>query len=320
VRELTRIATEETEEAWLRAAVGTDSREIEKLVLCHQPGDTPETAPTPPSSARLTFEVSVSTKALLAEARQRMIEARGASVSGDELLMALATAALGSPARDEGLSSCQIAITGCDTCKTVRQRAGGEDVVVGATVLEQARCDATELGSVDVAEPPRAKQTVPPKIRRTVMARQGHHCAVPGCSHSAFRHLHHTVRRADGGKHDPELMCGLCTQHHKATHVGTLVIRGTYSSGFVFEHADGEAYGSRNVSPKRAQVLATVLQLLVGSGYKQREAQAMIDPLATHVGHDAEVTDVLRAALQAAPLPPGCVVREERAVYERIAA
>jgi hypothetical protein len=143
---------------------------------------------------------------------------------------------------------------------------------------------------------------------------------VPACTNSAFRHLHHTVRRADGGTHDPELMCGLCTQHHQATHVGTLVIRGTHSSGFVFEHADGEAYGSRSASPKRAQVLATVLQLLVESGYKQREAQAMIDQVATHVGHDAEVEEVLRAALQAAPLPPGCVVREERAVYERIAA
>lgn len=320
VRELTRIATDETEEAWLSAAAGKDAREIESLVSCHQPGDTPETPPTPPVSARLTFEVSVSTKALVAEARERMIAARGASVSDDELLLALATAALGSPARDEGLSSYQIAITVCDACKTVRQRAGGEDVVVDATVLEQARCDATELGRVDVADPPKATQTVPPRIRRMVMARQGHRCAVPGCTNSAFRHLHHTVRRADGGTHDPELMCGLCTQHHQATHVGTLVIRGTYSSGFVFEHADGEPYGSRNVSPKRSQVLAAALDALVKTGFKQREAQAMIDRVATHVGPDATFQEVVRAALEAAPMPRCGVVREERAVYERIAA
>ena len=37
----------------------------------------------------------------------------------------------------------------------------------------------------------------------------------------------------------------LCGAHHKAVHEGTLVIRGTYSAGFVFEHADGIAMEGR---------------------------------------------------------------------------
>lgn len=73
-RELTRVATETNEQAWLRAAEQKSSRGIENLVSCHQPGDDPSSPPTPPASVRVSFEVSPSTKALLAETRERMIK------------------------------------------------------------------------------------------------------------------------------------------------------------------------------------------------------------------------------------------------------
>src|SRR5690606_29400062 len=69
-----------------------------------------------------------------------------------------------------------------------------------------------------------------------------------------------------------------------SAHVGALVIRGTYSSGLTFEHADGRPYGSPAVSPAKASALATALELHVGLGFKHREAQSMIDRIRTHVG------------------------------------
>jgi hypothetical protein len=70
---------------------------------------------------------------------------------------------------------------------------------VGAEVIEAARCDAQLI-----EDGARATQTIPPRIRRAVLARHNRKCAVPGCEHSAFVDVHHVKPRSEGGKHDPE--------------------------------------------------------------------------------------------------------------------
>ncbi|MCZ7683168.1 MAG: HNH endonuclease [Sandaracinaceae bacterium] len=160
------------------------------------------------------------------EAREAMTVRAGAHVDDDDFLAALARAYLGSSAASAddraddraGATPYTIAITVCDRCKTATQRAGADEVVIDEATLERARCDATELGRVDAVPPPKATRTVPPRVRRAVMARHGGRCAVPGCRHSAFVELHHTDRRADGGDHDPERLVPLCFGHHKGTH------------------------------------------------------------------------------------------------------
>ena len=47
VRELTRVATPATEDAWRAAATGKNLRQIEDLVADHRPGDRPEDPPDP---------------------------------------------------------------------------------------------------------------------------------------------------------------------------------------------------------------------------------------------------------------------------------
>jgi hypothetical protein len=73
-------------------------------------------------------------------------------------------------------------------------------------------------------------------------------------------------------------------------------------------------------SPARSSVLAQVLEALIGRGWKQREAQGMVERARAHVGTATRVEDALRLALQQAPLPRGTMLREELATYERIAA
>lgn len=102
--------------------------------------------------------------------------------------------------------------------------------------------------------------------------------------------------------------------------MGALVIRGSYSAGLTFQHADGTPYGAPAVSPARASVLATVFELLVGMGWKQRQAQSLLDRVRPHVGEDPEVGDVLRAALREAPVSGASAVREAVAGYDRLAA
>jgi len=107
----------------------------------------------------------------------------------------------------------------------------------------------------------------------------------------------------------------LCGAHHAAVHEGTLVIRGSYSGGFVFEHADGAAYGDSAASPARAALLAQVLVALVGMGWKQRDAQAMVDRAKPHVGPETSASEAMRLALREGALPNASCVREELATY-----
>jgi len=74
VRELTRVATPETEETWVEAARGRRVFQVERLVSGHRPGDLPDD----PRSAELETvvlrrEVSTSTAALVRQV-ERMLE------------------------------------------------------------------------------------------------------------------------------------------------------------------------------------------------------------------------------------------------------
>ena len=295
-------------------------RGVERMVARHRKGAGPFDPPTAEAPKRITLEVSAPTWALFQEMKKAVTAELGGRADDDTLIATIARAVLSESAREEGTAPYQIGMTICERCRTSTQRAGGDEVVVDEATVEQAQCDAQHLGRVDVSTPARATQAIPPRVRRAVLHRHGSRCAVPGCGHSAFVDLHHIERRADGGDHDPERLIALCGAHHKATHVGTLVIRGTYSRGFVFEHADGVRFGDAAASPVRSSVLAQVLEALVGMGWKQREAQGMVDRARTHVGPATKVEDALRLALQQAPLSSATMVREELAPYERLAA
>ncbi len=324
VRELTRVVDEPTEREWCEAAEGRTVREVERMVARHTKGDRPTDRPSAEPPRRLPYKVSGPTWAILQEAREAMTRERGGHVDDDELIATLAQVFLArgdSDARDEGRSTYQLALTVCESCRTATQRAGGDEVVVDAAVLERAECDAQRLGRVDAAEPPRATQDIPPRVRRAVIRRHNGSCAVPGCASSAFLDLHHTLRRADGGDHHPDGLIPLCTGHHAAAHEGTLVIRGSYSAGFDFEHADGTPFGRPRVSPVRSEALSKALELLVSMGFKQREAQRMVDRAKPHVGHEAGVEEALAAALRQASLPGRVsALREQRACYVQLVA
>src|SRR5262245_16994377 len=74
LRELTRVATGDTEAAWLQAAQGKTTRELERLVAGRQPGDLPP-LPTDPRAPRrhvLRFEVAAETLATFRDATHHL--------------------------------------------------------------------------------------------------------------------------------------------------------------------------------------------------------------------------------------------------------
>jgi hypothetical protein len=302
VRELTRVATAETEAAWLEAAHGRTAREVERLVSGRTKGDGPmDPRRLEAERRRMTLNLSAEAYAMFREARRALTQRFGHGLDDDSLVAMLAEAVLsGGKERDTGRSAYQVALTVCESCRHATQEAAGEPVAVDGATVAMAECDGQRVGRVDAPVPERASQSIPPRLRRAVLRRHHDRCAVPGCAHGAFVHVHHIELRSEGGTHDPERMLPLCSAHHRAVHDGRLVVSGTYSGGFSFSHADGNRYGAPQPDPTRSKVLAEVFQILASMGFRQREARQMLDEARPHVGAEMGIQEALRTVLRSA--------------------
>jgi hypothetical protein len=326
-RELTRVAVPETERAWVDAARGKTVRQLEALVASRAPGDTPESPErNTPRSRVLRFEVTAETFALFREAMLHVRRSTGGAVDDDSVLLTLARQALGG-AGDEGHSSHQISLEICSVCQGGALISGGERVPVGAEIVAMVECDSLHLGpalprasnenavAADRPEPapvpatggahvgaarPRAKQTIPPAVRRAVLIRDRHCCRAPGCKNTLFVDLHHVDRRSDGGDHDPRNLVTLCSAHHRAAHRGEVLIDRSPDGNVRFRHADGAAYG-QTLSPDAIDVYRKVFSALRGLGFREREVREVLEALRGETANsrrsNVTASELLREAL-----------------------
>ncbi len=301
VRELTRIATADSERRWVAWAEGKRVHEVEKAVAALLPGDGPE-APADPSRVkhRLSFEIRVETIALFRDLQATVRADLGGAVDDDTLLFEIARRALGGPG-DEGRASYQVAVSRCAECGRTSIDAGGHSEVVDDAVAEMVACDGQEvvLASPHVGAPDpqaRATQTIPPAIRRHVMRRDHKRCVVPGCTNHLFLDVHHLDPRCEGGGHDPDRLAVLCGSHHRAVHQGRLWLDGSGSTGFAVRYAGGSAYGHAPNAPA-IDAVARVESALENMGFKPTRARLLIEAaVAAGAPHDA--TALLRGALR----------------------
>jgi hypothetical protein len=224
LREVTRVATAETQREWLESIRGKNLRQIEELARSRRKGAKP-TDPADPNLKPRTrhFEVTASTDALLRQARQALASERGHFIEDDEFLAAMATAVLegdtGSSARTG--AKFQIRVTVCGNCNQAFQEGAGRKIAISAADAARAQCDAQRIG-----DDQRAKQDIAPATRRLVWHRDGGKCGVPSCRSSRHIDIHHIVARSDGGNHEAGNLTLLCDGHHRALHAGKLVITG----------------------------------------------------------------------------------------------
>jgi hypothetical protein len=91
VRELTRVASADTEHAWLDAARGKTVRQLEELVSHHTPGDDPRVPPRNlPRPRVLRFEVAPETFALFRKAMKTLRASAGERWDDDAVLLSMA--------------------------------------------------------------------------------------------------------------------------------------------------------------------------------------------------------------------------------------
>ena len=372
-RELTRVATAETEGEWLEAAQEKNVREVEEIVSGRTRGQRP-TDPADPKLKRrvLRYDVKPETVAMVRQAKQLLERELGERLDDDGFLRALARLVIdGAHGPERTKAPYQIAVTTCEVFKRGWQDGAGVTVEMSPPALETALCDADHIGSVETvaranighAKPrpytpraavavdhgrtgvatssaehqgqaagatskhddhartsaeqqsqvagaqsehddratakvgnTRARQNVPPALRRKLMRRDHGQCRVPGCRSTSNIDQHHIVPRAEGGAHTEDNILSLCESHHLAHHAGALLIEGTASKPrFTRRAHNAFAIAERGLETAKA---------LESLRFDKREVQAAMRQTRAHVG-TAELTldQWIRIALSYCPKP-----------------
>jgi hypothetical protein len=281
VRELTRVATRETERAWLEDARSKNLRQIEQAVAGRKRGDRPSDPADPELIATpIRFDVRPATLALLRQAQQVLEAERGERLDDDGLIAALCNAVLGG--EETGRAKHQIQTTICEACKQGWQGGAGAKLPLDAADVARAECDAQRIGSD--REPGRAVQDVPPRVVRFVHRRDGGRCRVPGCRSSRYLEIHHIVPREAGGSHEPDNLVLLCDGHHRAAHEGTLALSGSATKL--------ETHVGRDEIDTDARLALTTL------GFRPNEANAALVEARRTLRPAAPLDEVVREALR----------------------
>ena len=224
VRELSRVATPETEDAWLAAIEDKTSGEVQEQVAGHEYGDLP-TDPVRPDLRPRTVQLELRPEAYAAwrEVRKAVADELGRDVSDADVIETLARNYL-VPGTGAARPAYQLAYKQCPDCKRASMNGAGREVDVEPAVIERVHCDARCIGDLDAARPERATSSVTPRMREQVFARDRHRCCVPGCRSARNLDVHHIIPQEKGGPHEPWNLMLVCSGHHVAHHAGAISI------------------------------------------------------------------------------------------------
>jgi hypothetical protein len=104
----------------------------------------------------------------------------------------------------------QVVIYRCEECGAARLPDGRQ---LAPAVAAQAACDCREQRD---GKPNQA--SIPPALRREVLARDGHRCQAPGCHSTRFLEVHHREPRRRGGRNTAANLITLCAACHRLLH------------------------------------------------------------------------------------------------------
>ncbi|MBX3465647.1 MAG: HNH endonuclease [Planctomycetes bacterium] len=222
------VATPETEERWLDLAKTCTNRQLEVLVAEAKGQEAP---------VRRTFKQTKEQAGWLDEAL-RLARLNSDRPLTDEQALevvcrgyaeGVASRAGEGPAYRIVIHKCE-----CGAPATLRGRDGPVELSPASEAAAKRDAEVHDLrtGTGKVTK------TIPDRIRRLVMDRDGGVCKVPGCGARGRLHIHHEPGREATG-HDPDHMLLACDRHHPDRHEGYIEIKGDARVGFRFFLADG---------------------------------------------------------------------------------
>jgi hypothetical protein len=249
-RELVRVATPETEAAWLARAARLSCRELEAAAAAHAPVEPAPAAASRYScrfiaanTVRVTVDLTHEQFALLDQALAAIRQRLGTEDTADALEL-ITRAYLARVGEDVPALRQHIVVHRCRACRTEWRETSKGSIPAAASSTaptelvevdddEEAAAEETKaerkpaggiVGSSHV-ETPRSRY-VPRGVLWNVRWRDEGRCQVPGCLNGRWSQLHHIQFFSRGGRQQTRNLLTLCTQHHRQIHEGHLLLRG----------------------------------------------------------------------------------------------
>lgn len=222
-REVVKVATPETEEAWLALAESKSRRELEKEVVksrARRDADKQEDqaelieperdVPAAATAQSLTLRLSPLAKAKFEAMLEKLMKKHHRDRE-QVLLMALESLLGESTRVDNTASPYQVIVQHCPECES--KTVGVEHHRLSPAESAQIDCDSQVLTPEG-----RNRSSVPPARRRAVLKRDGHRCQTKGCDSTHFLEVHHIRPRSRGGDNRSENLITLCSSCHRHLH------------------------------------------------------------------------------------------------------
>ena len=228
-REIVPVADAANEKQWLEVAEKQSRRQLVDTVrkakaeakrdrlanpdqreLMPVPGPRVPVAPPP---VRVGFEL---TPTQYARYEKLMANIGGQSDRAELLLEMMESYLEGEPqkfSRENFSAPNQIHIHECPTCSAAAVATPQGEKQLGPIEQETLHCDAQFHHP---GQPNRS--SIPPRLRREVLARDRNTCRRRGCGHTRHLHVHHLVPRAAGGENELENLVTLCPGCHHLWH------------------------------------------------------------------------------------------------------
>jgi hypothetical protein len=232
-REIISVATPETQDTWLKAAKGTRKELVNEVKKAKRaakvdpaqgellPSSPPVVAPR---ELPVCFRMNLTPEqeARRAAMVERLHQLGGVPTDRAELMLEAMAALL--ETKELQLQKCprghiysrppvQIHVhESAETGRMTVQTEAGEREL-SRVDAERMRCDAAVCSHGG-----RNTTTIPPRVRREVLARDRHRCQAPGCGRSRFLEVHHIVSRQQGGNNQTDNLVTLCGSCHRLWH------------------------------------------------------------------------------------------------------
>jgi len=317
VREITRVASAETEDCLLMIAEHGTAQHVEKLVRsyrrCQEAEELSREARQQQNRAvtfrydddgslvlncRLPAEVGARVMKALDLAVEDLPRDVPAGTSGQPVRFAARRADALALVAESFLAHGAIEAAGAERYQivvhvaeeTLRDRAAGccafeHGPSIPAETARRLSCDASVVTLVenDGGEPlnvGRKTRTISAPLRRVLNARDKG-CRFPGCANTRYMDAHHVEHWANGGETKPSNLVSLCRFHHRAVHEGGYRIERLDDGAFRFVRPGGKLVD--NVAPGFTQPPGDWTQLPAGTLVNRWRGERMDYGLAVEV-------------------------------------
>lgn len=214
------VATPETEHAWVARAKQVPRRELVREVRQARKPKAPaaqvsmlsaDERPKGDPPVRFGFDLTPLQAARMQKLMERVRPGRDRAELFLDALSSLVDKERGEKTEEKNCTRMQVVAYRCDTCS-------GVDVPTptGLKRLSPLDADTISCDATLVDREGRQRSSIPPRIRRQVLARDRSRCV--RCGRTSLLHVHHRRRQADGGRHTLENCVTVCAPCHRLHH------------------------------------------------------------------------------------------------------